>query len=202
PALSQRMFELGLLAILFHDTGYLKKRQDTQGTGAKYTLIHVHRSTEFAAEFLADKGLRRPEITTVQHMIRCTGVNVDLEAIPFASELERIVGYALGSADLLGQMAADDYVAKLPVLYSEFAESARHNAGQASGVGAFASAEDLMQKTPLFWEKYVLPKINHSFRGLYRFLNWPDGSNDYIHRIEANIGRLRQLLATSTAVAC
>src|SRR5947209_20555043 len=41
PPLTQKMFELGLLAILLHDTGYLKKRSDTEGTGAKYTWIHV-----------------------------------------------------------------------------------------------------------------------------------------------------------------
>src|SRR5580765_1572179 len=28
PLLTQKMFELGLLAILFHDTGYLKKKGD------------------------------------------------------------------------------------------------------------------------------------------------------------------------------
>jgi hypothetical protein len=40
----------------------------------------------------------------------------------------------------------------------------------------------------------VLPKINGDFRGLYRFLNdpYPDGPNDYLRRIEANIARLRQ----------
>ena len=34
PPLTQRMFELGMLAILLHDTGYLKKKADRQGTGA------------------------------------------------------------------------------------------------------------------------------------------------------------------------
>src|ERR1700749_1978099 len=38
PQLTQRMFQLGLLAILTHDTGYLKKRGDNEGTGAKYTV--------------------------------------------------------------------------------------------------------------------------------------------------------------------
>ncbi|MHB8522397.1 MAG: hypothetical protein ACYDH9_16775 [Limisphaerales bacterium] len=204
PVLTQRMFEVGVLAILLHDTGYLKKRDDTEGTGAKYTLIHVSRSAEFADQLLSEKGFSHAEITTVQHMIRCTGVNVDLDSIPFPGELERTVGYALGTADLLGQMAAEDYIPKLPVLYSEFAESSRYNAGQMTSVGGFASAEDLMQKTPGFWEKFVLPKINQSFRGLYQFLNfpYPDGPNYYLTRIEANMERLRQQLAASTAVAC
>src|SRR5258706_7757465 len=33
PVVTQHAFELALLAILFHDTGYLKKRDDTTGTG-------------------------------------------------------------------------------------------------------------------------------------------------------------------------
>ena len=41
PVLTQRMYELGLLAILLHDTGYLKQHGDDDGTGAKYTLVHV-----------------------------------------------------------------------------------------------------------------------------------------------------------------
>src|SRR2546427_4877028 len=50
PVLSQRLFQLGLMAILLHDTGYLKKRGDNDGTGAKYTITHVKRSTQFAAQ--------------------------------------------------------------------------------------------------------------------------------------------------------
>jgi hypothetical protein len=63
--------------------------------------------------------------------------------------------------------------------------------------GFFSSAEDLMQKTPLFWENYVWNKINRDFLGLYRFLNdpYPDGPNDYIDSIQANIARLRRELA-------
>jgi len=197
PPLTRRMFELALLAILLHDTGYLKRRGDTDGTGAKYTLIHVNRSVEFAKELLAEKGYPAEDIATVQHMIRCTGVNVDLSTIPFQSELVRLTGFALGSADLLGQMAAADYVEKLPVLYSEFEESARFNAGKTTAAGAFASAEDLIRKTPLFWEKYVVPKIEKDFLGQYHFLAdpFPDGPNEYINRVLANIERVKLVAA-------
>lgn len=195
PALTERMFQLGLLAILFHDTGYLKKREDTEGTGAKYTLTHVERSMEFAADFLRGKNCTPAEIKSVQNMIRCTGVNVNLDAIPFQSEAERVTGFALGTGDLLGQMAAKDYIEKLPVLYSEFAESAAYNEGKNDTTRImFSSAQDLIQKTPAFWEKFVVPKINGGFQGLYRFLNepYPDGKNFYIDRIEENIARLRK----------
>jgi hypothetical protein len=198
PPLTQKMLELGLLAILLHDTGYLKKRDDTGGTGAKYTLIHVNRSIEFAATLLAEQGFAPEEIKAVQNMIRCTGVNADLKAIPFQSELERTLGYCLGTADLLGQMAARDYIEKLPILFSEFAESAEYNHGKGAAAGTFASARDLMEKTPVFWEKYVISKINGDFQGVYKFLNtpFPEGPNPYLKRIEANIVALREQLSS------
>ncbi len=201
PVLTPMMFELGLLAILAHDTGYLKRTDDMEGTGAKYTLSHVRRSGEFAANFYAAQGYSAGDISAVQSMIRCTGVNAVLSAIPFASELERVVGYALGTADLLGQMAAPDYVEKLPVLYAEFAEAARFNGPNTTKSIQFSSAEEMMRKTPAFWEKYVWPKINSDFGGLHRYLAvpFPDGPNHYLDCIEVNIVRLRKSAATQAA---
>ncbi len=189
PPLTRRAVELGFIAILFHDTGYLKSRADKEGTGAKYTLVHVNRSMEFAARFLSKKGFSLTEIRAVQNMIGCTGVNADVSKIPFQDELERIVGYSLSTADLLGQMAADDYIDKLDILYSEFEESARY----AQKPNFFASAEDLKRKTPDFWDKYVLPHIENEFKRLYRFLGrpGPEGDNWYLQRIDHNIERLR-----------
>lgn len=198
PVLTRRMFELGLLAILLHDTGYLKQRDDPEGTGAKYTAIHVHRSAEFARELLAEKGFPTTDIRAVQNMIRCTGVGTDPTGLPFQTELERVTGYALGTADLFGQMAAADYVDKLPILFAEFAEAARHPSGVTARVASFSCAADLIRKTPEFWESCVLPKAQRQFQGLYRFLSdpYPDGPNEYLQRIEANIARIRKGAAT------
>jgi hypothetical protein len=199
PVLTPKMFQLGLLAILFHDSGYLKHRADVHGTGAKYTVVHVTRSAEFAAKLLKEKGFADADRQAVQNMIHCTGVEAHLNAIPFQSELERTVGFALGTGDLLGQMAADDYVDKLPVLFAEFAEAAKHDGAKARMVAGFDSADDLMRKTPAFWEKFVLPKLDRDFGGMHRFLNQPcpAGPNFYLQRIEANIDRLRRELAAA-----
>jgi hypothetical protein len=194
PVLTPEMFEIGLLAILLHDTGYLKRSDDREGTGAKYTLTHVRRSGEFASIFLLAQGCAPDLVASVQNMIRCTGVNVDLGAIPFASELERTVGYALGTADLLGQMAAPDYVEKLPVLFLEFEEAGKFSPGEAPRAIRFRSAAELMQNTPAFWDNYVWPKIDRDFGALHRFLcdPFPDGPNFYLDAVESNLVRLRQ----------
>ena len=198
PPLTHRLFQLGLLGILLHDTGYLKQNSDTEGTGAKYTVTHVNRSAEFAAKLLGERDYNSTDIHSVQNMIRCTGVDSATSVIPFQGDLEKMVGQALGTADLLGQMAADDYVDKLPILYDEFAEAARHTKDKPHFIAMFSSAADLMQKTPTFWRNYVLLKLNRDFGGLHRFLNdpYPYGPNYYLERIEKNMTRLRNHLAS------
>ena len=198
PPLTERAFQLGLLAILLHDTGYLKKHNDTEGTGAKYTITHVTRSAEFAAQLLREKGFGPSDIKAVQHMICCTGVNARLEEVPFQSDIERTVGFALATADLLGQLAAADYVEKLPVLYSEFAEAASFSKDPTHFVASFTSADDMMRRTPEFWNGYVRKRLDREFCGLHRFLNdpYPSGPNYYFERVEANIERVRRLLET------
>lgn len=193
PEVPRSLFELTLLAILFHDSGYLKKRDDTEGTGAKYTITHVSRSADFARDFLRERGYSEAEVNSVRNMISCTGVNARLQAIPFQDELERLLGSALATADLLGQMAAPDYVEKLPVLYLEFAEAVRHDGRKAARLASYHSADELVQNTPLFWRNYVLPKINEDFGRLYRFLNqpYPDGPNEYLQRVEQNVARIQ-----------
>jgi len=202
PRLTETVAQLGFAAILMHDTGYLKKRDDTEGTGAKYTVTHVHRSAEFAACLLRGKGFHEGKIRAVQNMINCTGLETVPGEIPFESESERIAGFALGTSDLLGQMAAADYVDKLPILYSEFAEAARESRTRKHFITKFSSAQQLMENTPVFWEDYVLKKLDHDFMGLRRFLNdpFPDGPNQYVERIEANMVRLKRSLKTADAV--
>jgi hypothetical protein len=194
------MFRLVMLAILLHDTGYLKTKDDLEGTGAKYTITHVARSAEFARQFLSEKGFGPGEIQSVQNMISCTGVTARMGAIPFHSELERVLGASLATADLVGQMAADDYVDKLPVLYAEFAEAVQFSGDRQHFVASFSDASDLIVKTPLFWEKLVKPKLEKDFGGLYRFLSdpFPDGPNHYVERILQNMERLKQQTAMAT----
>ena len=191
PRLDERAVRLGLVAILFHDTGYLKSRGDTDGTGAKFTPIHVQRSADFAQRILSQHGFSPGDIQEIQSMIRCTGVNANVQALFFDRAVDRQVGCVLATADLLGQMAASDYIEKLPLLYDEFAEAARHNP-EIAALQMFSSASDLIRKTPAFWKHHVRDRLNREFEGVYRYLNdpWPDGFNPYLARIEANIARI------------
>ncbi len=199
PELPEEVFQLGLLAILLHDTGYLKTRDDVQGTGAKYTITHVERSAQFAARLLREKGFTPRQVQGVQNMIRCTGVNANIPGIAFQSEAEKFAGFAMASADLLGQMAADDYIDKLPTLYSEFSEAVLFTGDRTHFVSTFSSSADLIEKTPCFWENLVKPKLENDFLGVYRFLSnpYPDGPNEYVDKIVANIVRLQERLVSA-----
>ncbi len=194
PRLTEEMFQLGVLAILLHDTGYLKKKNDVEGTGAKYTITHVSRSADFAEELLSEKGYTAEQIRAVQNMICCTGVTASPNSIPFQTELEKVTGCALATADLLGQMAADNYVEKLPTLYAEFAEAVQFTGERNHFVASFASAADLVEKTPIFWANIMQAKLDGDFGSLYRFLNdpYPSGPNYYLDRIALNMARLKQ----------
>jgi hypothetical protein len=98
-------------------------------------------------------------------------------------------------------MAASDYVEKLPVLYLEFAEAARHAGPRHARFASYESAEELMRNTGSFWENYVLPKINDDFGGLHHFLSdpFPGGQNHYLQRIEQNLALLQKKLGTVQA---
>jgi len=202
PFVDRRLFELGVIAIVLHDTGYLKHETDIEGTGAKYTLTHVDRSREFARGFLAEHGCTAEEIDAVRNMIQCTSLNVEVNGIPFSSEVERVVGCCVATADLLGQMSADDYVDRLPQLYKEFTESYEFYGEKAARL-YYSSAESLLAKTPDFWRAFIMPKLENQCEGMYRYLNdpYPDGKNPYLQRIEANVDQAARRARTGSGAA-
>jgi hypothetical protein len=103
--LPARDVTLGLIAALFHDTGYIQSEDDLEGTGAKYTLVHVARSVEFMEKYFRQAGLSSRDLDYCRCCVQCTGLDVRIEALWFESPHHREVGWTLGTADLLGQMA-------------------------------------------------------------------------------------------------
>jgi hypothetical protein len=184
-AITEESVVLGLISALGHDTGFIKETRDTEGSGAKYTLIHVDRSKDFMGKYLPKLAFNPLQIQHVKNIISCTGVWVDLSRIHFTSETEKETGYVLGTADYLGQMSDPNYLEKLPRLYEEFEEG---------GVSEFASAQDLMKKTPKFFEDFVMKRLTGDFHSVYQFVaNHFGGNNLYIEGIERNMAKLKGL---------
>jgi hypothetical protein len=192
--LTAREFSLGYAAILLHDSGYLKTRDDLSGTGAKYTSSHVLRSCALAASSLPGLGCTADEINGVQNAIRCTGITSKISQIEFRTEVERLTGCMVATADYLGQMADPDYPEKLPALFEEFEESNNFSRVPFE-TRPFRSAKELMAKTTGFWKGFALPKLEVDFEGVYRVLVQPDGRNPYIDAVETNLVRIAALAA-------
>jgi hypothetical protein len=182
---------LGLTAALFHDTGYIQTAEDLEGTGAKYTSVHVARSEAFMAKYFYQAGFFPRDLDYCRCCVRCTDLEVKITEIPFESAKAREVGQMLGTADLLGQMADRTYLAKLPFLYQEFQEA---------HVPGFDSELDLLQKTPAFWD-YIQSRLESDLGNVQRylrdhFLAWFGLNRDLNReRIATNLRQLQFILA-------
>jgi hypothetical protein len=86
--------------------------------------------------------------------------------------LDRRLGYLLGSADLIGQMSDRVYLEKCrDFLYPEFVLAGiaeqRNEDGSANVV--YASPQDLLVKTPLFYDMFARKRLEVYFEGVYRY---------------------------------
>jgi hypothetical protein len=199
--LKARDFELGIAGVLLHDSGYLKLKSDPQGTGAKYTYCHILRSCAFAASYLPETGASEADVEAVIEAINCTGPNSDINFLHFRDPVSRLVGNALATSDFLGQLADPDYPDKLTHLFAEFTESDDF-AHVPAERRTFKSADDLIRRTTGFWQKFVRPKLDRDFQGVYRFLERPLGSgqNGYLAAVEANLTEISRRISTQHPV--
>lgn len=192
PRFTARQFELAVAAMLFHDCGYLKPRSDQQGTGAKYTFIHELRSSAYAASYLPTIGAKLVEVEDVVSAIRCTGPKSQISQIYFTEAQTRVMGCCVATADYIAQMAAPDYPEKLVYLYAEFVESYDFF-GIPEEERLFKSLRHMLQNTQSFWSKFVLPRLENDYDGVYRFLAAPGaaGKNFFLEAIAANLAKIK-----------
>ncbi len=151
---------LGLISALMHDTGYIQRRGDRDGTGAKYTLVHINRSIEFMEKYFSENGFSDKDFAKCKDALLCTGMSTKTGKIGFVSKESELIAKMLGAADLLGQMADRTYLEKLLFLYLEMKEA---------NVPEFKDEFDLLGKTLEF---YNVTKD--------RFVNEMDSVNDYM----------------------
>jgi len=115
--LTNKHITLGLVCALMHDTGFIQTMGDKAGTGAKYTPIHIVRSITFMGNYLDENRINRAEFKGYPDILRCTGLDTEIDKIHFDSPQIELLGKILGTADLLGQMTDRVYLKKLLLLY-------------------------------------------------------------------------------------
>jgi hypothetical protein len=196
--LKQRDWELAIAAAILHDSGYLKRRNDIDGSGAKYSSIHVGRSCLHAWDLLPRFGFTPEELRQIQNAICATAVSVSMEEIPFREPREWLIGALVATGDMLGQMAAEDYPERLAGLYLEFREATIFSRLQKASFAAYKNLLDLMEGTEKFYNGYVARMLDQEWKCVYRILDDRQGKNRYIDRIRTNISRVN-LMACSLA---
>ncbi len=182
-----------LIASLAHDSGYIQEDGDTEGTGAKYTKIHVERSIYFLSTNRSLFGLDNEDFIEVSKFIACTGLNSNcLEEL---TGEQREAGSILGSADLLGQMSDRAYLEKLLFLYYEFNEA---------GMEGFDTEFDILRKTLAFYEN-TMKRLDETLLGTYHLarqhfrVRHGADENLYITAINNQIDYLKKIIEDETS---
>ena len=199
--------QMAIITSLFHDSGYIRhEERDTDFiNGAEFTMYHVTRSADFLRRYLPELGLAK-DAGVASMIVHFTGYEVDLDEIELDDPRDVICGHLLGTADMIAQMADRCYLEKCrDRLYKEFVLGgvAVENAKPGEYMVRYKSGEDLLSKTPLFYQQVMRERLNLKFNRAYRFVEvLYDGQNPYIESIRNNITHLFESFRQTTGHYC
>ena len=200
--LTPDIFTVGVLAALFHDFGYLRRRNDRKHRyGAEYTLTHVSRGSAFLRVYARVLGLDEQHSRAASTLVHYTGYERPAETIRLTDTRLRRVGHMLGTADIIAQMSDRCYLEKCrDRLYPEFVLgglAGRRRAGTRK-LPVFASGKDLVHKTPAFYQS-ATRRLDLQLARAYDYAGEHfGGANPYIDEMQKNV-RYAQLLAAEPA---
>ena len=189
--LTRELYAVGALAALFHDFGYLRRRNDHRHRyGAEYTLVHVSRGAGFLRRYAGRLGLGEELSRLAATLVHFTGYERPVDAIRIRSALARRIGQLLGTADILAQMSDRCYLEKCrDRLYPEFVLGRLAGRGRslARTLPEFASGEDLVHRTPAFYSG-ASQRLNLQLARSYELATHHFGGvNPYLDAIEKNV---------------
>ncbi len=193
-------FQVGVVAALFHDVGYLRRKADrTHRYGSEYTLTHVTRGSVFLNKYLKTLGLGK-HAATGSLLVHFTGYERNTETIRIADPMLRKVGEILGTADIIAQMSDRCYLEKCrDRLYPEFVLGglARRRMPDGRVNILFSSGDDLVRKTPGFYVN-AIKRLDHQLNGVYMYAEMHfGGQNLYLEEMRKNIDYAKIVAAES-----
>ncbi|MGA7827498.1 MAG: hypothetical protein WCA04_07565 [Geobacteraceae bacterium] len=186
----ERHVTLALIAIMLHEAGYIQRYDDTDGTGAKYTLVRLERTLEFVTQYFASNSYDATDCELCCNFIKATDMVEDIEALPFSSEGELTLAQMVATADIVGQIADRTYLEKLLFLFQELSEVQ---------VLGFKTELDLLENT-LDSYRQAQYRMEHDLGNvkiyfLHHFMSrWEIGYDMYGDSIDNNIAYLSHLL--------
>jgi hypothetical protein len=189
---------LGIVTALFHDSGYIVEERDTAHRyGAEYTLIHVSRSGELLSRYLPRIGLSQ-HIELAREIVHYTGYERPFDTIRVRERRDQLLGFMLGTADLIAQMSDRAYLEKCrDFLFEEFVHAGiAHEAMEDGRVRVnYDSPAEVVFKTREFFQQVALPRLDLSFEGVYRFAGAHfAGNNHYVDEIALNFAFLSTII--------
>lgn len=170
--LGPRRAMLGVIIALLHDSGYMKLASERHvQNGAVFTKVHVSRSGEFLLRYLPTIGFAA-EAGVAARLVHFTGYEIEIEDIEVADPKDRLLGYMVGTADLIAQMSDRMYLEKCrDFLYDEFVWGgiAREKLLDGREVVNYQSPEDLILKTPDYYERVARKRIDDKLGSVDRY---------------------------------
>ncbi len=197
--LGARRAQMAIITSLFHDSGYIRhnERDSEFANGAEFTLYHVSRSADFLRRYLPEHGMAR-DVAVASMIVHFTGYELDLDKIELDDPRDIICGHLIGTADLMAQMADRCYLEKCrDRLYKEFVLGgvAVENASPGEYMVRYKSGQDLLAKTPVFYQQVMRDRLHRKFNRVYRYIEvLYDGQNPYIDAIANNISHLVRVI--------
>ncbi|MEL7450299.1 MAG: HD domain-containing protein [Pseudomonadota bacterium] len=198
PQLDARTVGIGIIAALFHDSGYILRTDEVERkNGAEYTQSHVSRSAEFLHDYLTGRGAEEDARLAVE-IVHYTGYEKSISEIGLNDPRHALLGKLLGTADLMAQMADRCYLEKCrDRLYNEFVLGglAMEDNTDGSRKLKYTSGIDLLEKTPDFIADTTDRRLNGDFEHSYRYFEyWFDGFNPYWASMQQNLEYLQKIL--------
>lgn len=190
--LTRQQFDALIIASLFHDSGYIKDKDDSEGKGGKYTFTHVNRSIEMASHYLHKEKYAPDLIELVKKIILITEITSPVELQGLATDKqEEDLAFMAGTSDLIAQMADVNYMEHIKLLFREFHEAYEFHGPQyleENKIKQYKSAGEMISKTIQFYENFVLPRMELLGRkDKYLISFFGEGRNPYLENITANL---------------
>lgn len=182
-----------LYSAYFHDCGLLLKKSEVAETGATYTIGHEKRSVFFLADYLKEKEFPVSFITDCSVIIQCTNLRIDPGSLFFPSAEMQLASFAVGTADILAQMADRYYLERLPSLFQEHQEG---------GVADHNSVVELMEQTSMFYHDLVTSRLSNDLGDLSKYMQvhfcerWGVDQNLYLESIDKNITYIHMIVGS------
>ena len=195
--LSGKEAQLGVFLALYHDIGFLRKTEENHLFGAQLVFQHEQRSVDFARTYLL--GSELSEYADSSELIHVTNfAHSTADVLHGHPAQQAALARMIGSADLISQISDRCYLERCrDFLFREFHLAGADRLREADGSEriVYLDGEDLLLKTPSFYNHLVKKRLENDFEDVQAVLDLYFGTqNPYADSMNANLSYLKTLL--------